>query len=139
MFTASHGGHSSERELAARCWDLAGINKRYEQFLAKYEPTFDAFKKREYVPDSECFVQRFLLIHEYRKFFFIDPELPAELLPEGWQGSRARELFHSFHQRLAEPANRFFDSVFEAPQRRKRQSNGVASAPPPLIAALGVR
>lgn len=138
-FTASHRGHSSEHELAAHCWDLAGINKRYEQFLAKYEPTFEAFTRREHVPDSECFVQRFLLIHEYRKFFFIDPELPAELLPEGWQGSRARELFHSFHHLLAEPANRFFDSVFEAPQRRKRHSNGASSAPPPLMAALGVR
>jgi phenylacetic acid degradation operon negative regulatory protein len=139
-FNASHTGHSTERELAARCWDLAGINRRYEQFLAKYEPTFETFRRRDHVPDSECFVQRFLLIHEYRKFFFIDPELPAELLPDGWRGTRARELFHSFHKRLAEPANRFFDSVFEAPpQRRKRHENGVASSPPPLMAALGVR
>lgn len=139
-FTAAHTGHSTQRELAARCWDLEGINRRYEQFVAKYQPTFEVFKSRDHVPDSECFVRRFLLIHEYRKFFFIDPELPAELLPDGWQGTRARELFHSFHQRLAEPANRFFDSVFEAPpQRRKRQGNGMASRPPPLITALGVR
>jgi phenylacetic acid degradation operon negative regulatory protein len=140
MFTASHTGHSAERELAARCWDLAGINRRYEQFLAKYEPTFDAFKRRERVPDSECFVQRFLLIHEYRKFFFIDPELPVELLPDGWRGRQARELFHTFHGQLAEPANRFFDSVFEAPpQRRKRQSDGLATSPTPLVAGLTVR
>jgi phenylacetic acid degradation operon negative regulatory protein len=139
-FCASHKGYSTERELADRCWDLAGINHRYQQFLARYEPTFEAFQRRDHVPDSECFVQRFLLIHEYRKFFFIDPELPADLLPDGWQGARARDLFHAFHQRLAEPANRFFDSVFEAPpQRRRRQGDGVATSPPPLMAALGVR
>jgi phenylacetic acid degradation operon negative regulatory protein len=136
-FTASHVGHSGERDLAARCWDLAGINRRYEQFLAKWEPVFEAFKRRDHVPDSECFVQRFMLIHEYRKFFFIDPELPTELVPDGWQGRRARELFLSFHDRLAAPANRFFDSTFETPpQRRRRQGIETASVRP-LVAAFG--
>ena len=63
----------------------------------------------------------FTLIHEYRKFFFLDPELPKELLPPGWQGRQAREVFRDFHERLAEPANRFFDSVFEAPPPRRRR------------------
>ena len=127
-FCAQHEGHSTDRDLAARCWDLEGINRRYEAFLARYQPTFAAFKRRSNVPDNECFVQRFLLIHEYRKFFFMDPELPAELLPDVWHGSEARELFHAFHGRLAEGANRYFDSVFEAPAQRRRRS-GSAQAP----------
>ena len=139
QFTAAHTGYSREHELASRCWDLSGINRRYEQFLARWEPVFQAFKQRD-VPDSECFVHRFMLIHEYRKFFFIDPELPEELLPTGWQGRRARELFLAFHDLLAEPANRFFDSVFEAPpQRRKRQGTDRAAPATQSLAAVGAR
>jgi phenylacetic acid degradation operon negative regulatory protein len=120
-FEATHDGKSTNRDLAARCWDLEGINRRYEAFLARYRPTFEAFSRRQDVADSECFVQRFSLIHEYRKFFFIDPELPTELLPDPWYGSEARNLFQHFHTRLAEGANRYFDSVFEAPERPGRR------------------
>jgi len=119
-FTASHMGISSDRELASRCWDLEGIDRRYQAFVEKYRPLFEELTERRDVADSECFVQRFLLIHEYRKFFFIDPELPAELVPECWHGFAARDLFHAFHDRLADAANSYFDSVFDAPPRRKR-------------------
>ena len=36
--------------------------------------------------DAECFVERTKLVHEYRKFLFLDPGLPKELLPEMWSG-----------------------------------------------------
>src|SRR4051794_9931564 len=66
MFTASHNGASDDRELAAKCWDLEGLNRRYEVFLSKYRPLLRDLQERQDVPPSECFVQRFLLIHEYR-------------------------------------------------------------------------
>src|SRR5207237_35500 len=69
FFTANHAGASDDRELAARCWDLVGLNRRYESFLQKYEPLLRDLERRDDVAPSECFVQRFLLIHEYRKFF----------------------------------------------------------------------
>lgn len=128
MFTASHAGGSSDRDLAARCWDLEGIDRRYEAFLHRYEPLFHELRERDSVTDSECFVQRFSLIHEYRRFFFMDPDLPAELLPWVWHGSAARKLFTTFHDLLAEPANRYFDSVFVAPAvARRRQSKTAAT------------
>jgi phenylacetic acid degradation operon negative regulatory protein len=34
----------------------------------------------------ECFVQRFMLIHEYRSSPYVDPNQPSELLPDGWLG-----------------------------------------------------
>jgi phenylacetic acid degradation operon negative regulatory protein len=120
-FTARHEGFSDDAALAARCWDLEGINARYETFLERYRPLYESFLTRRDVSDAECFVQRFNLLHEYRKFFFIDPDLPRELLPVGWQGTPARELFQDFHTLLAEPANRYLDSVFEGPAARRRK------------------
>ena len=122
FFTATHAGASDDRELATRCWDLVGLNQRYETFLQKYEPLLRDLERRAEVAPSECFVQRFLLIHEYRKFFFIDPELPKELLPDAWHGTPARELFRGFHGLLAERANQYFDSVFEGPPTRRKRS-----------------
>jgi phenylacetic acid degradation operon negative regulatory protein len=132
-FTATHHGTSDPRQLAARCWDLASINRRYQAFLAKWEPLLREFQHREEVADSECFVQRFLLIHEYRKFFFVDPELPTELLPEAWCGGRASDLFHTFHNLLADRANQYFDSVFEGPPARKKHVTHTPLAQPALV------
>ncbi|MBM2809763.1 MAG: PaaX family transcrtiptional regulator [Chloroflexi bacterium] len=134
-FTAAHTGTAAPRELAARCWDLEGINRRYEAFVAKYEPRFDAFTRRGVIPDNECFVERFLLIHEYRKFFFMDPELPRELLPDEWHGTLARGLFQRFHGLLAVGANQYFDSVFEGPPKRRKMGK---PDQPRLAAALVV-
>jgi phenylacetic acid degradation operon negative regulatory protein len=128
MFAAAHHGLSDERELGARCWDLDGINTRYRAFVEKWSPAFEEMRHRGDVADAECFVQRFLLIHEYRKFFFIDPDLPPELLPDVWCGTEARELFHAYHQFLAEGANRYFDSVFEAPPTKRRRSGAAAAS-----------
>ncbi|OLM30815.1 Phenylacetic acid degradation operon negative regulatory protein paaX [Pseudonocardia sp. Ae717_Ps2] len=44
------------------------------------------------------------LVHAWRRFPFLDPELPAELLPEHWAGSRATELFTTLHERWDAPA-----------------------------------
>ena len=122
-FSARHEGGSDSRELARRCWDLEGINRRYRDFLTRWEPVLTEMEGRQDVSDGECFVQRFLLIHEYRKFFFLDPELPPELLPEDWCGIRAGNLFHCLHQVMGEGANRYFDSVFEGPPARRKSAS----------------
>lgn len=44
------------------------------------------------------------LVHAWRRFPFLDPELPAELLPEQWAGSRAAELFTTLHEHWDAPA-----------------------------------
>lgn len=116
QFTAGFQGPRSEQELAARCWDLESINAAYAQFIAKHRALFLDCQQR---PDgdaawdaAECFVRRFTLIHEYRRFPFRDPHLPLELVPQEWCGTKATDLFHKYHQLLAEPANRYFDSVY---------------------------
>jgi phenylacetic acid degradation operon negative regulatory protein len=37
------------------------------------------------------------LVHEWRRFPFLDPQLPAELLPPQWIGARAASVFHERH------------------------------------------
>lgn len=108
------GPHESEK-LVRECWDLDEINKRYKRFIHHYSQKYasDQVKiKKGVMSDGECFVERTRLVHEYRKFLFIDPGLPEELLPDKWLGGRAATLFGDYYKVLAEPASRFFESVF---------------------------
>jgi phenylacetic acid degradation operon negative regulatory protein len=116
IFCAEHLGFSSNREIVASCWDLEGLNQNYAGFIAKYEPLLNEHKARlaegDGLEPSECFVQRFMLVHEYRSFPYVDPNLPAELLPDDWLGNKAIQLFREYHELLTAEANAFVDDVF---------------------------
>lgn len=116
IFSGDLDGFTSCRELIARCWNLDAINAEYTNFISQYELVFKDFSRRldanEKMDDSEFFVRRFMLIHEYRRFPFRDPHLPVELLPPDWHGEQATALFQKYHQLLAAGANRYFESVF---------------------------
>lgn len=120
LFTARHDGFADAASIVARCWDLPAINARYIAFINKYKPEYEQHCHRLETGDdlepSEYFVRRFNLIHEYRRFPYIDPELPAELLPADWRGTEAGALFRQYHDLLANKANAFFYSVYEQPR-----------------------
>jgi phenylacetic acid degradation operon negative regulatory protein len=107
VFRAEHVWPGDNRALAARCWDLQAINASYAAFQQTFRPYADG--KR--LTDRECLVVRFRLINGYRRFPFVDPGLPSDLLPEDWLGFAAADLFHTLHARLAPGANRHFDRM----------------------------
>ncbi len=125
IFKAKLQDYSDPYEVVSQCWNLGRIHETYANFIAKYSPKLDFHLKRiqdgENVKPDECFVERFNLIHEYRKLPFLDPDLPRELLPENWLRPRAAAIFDEFHDSLAEKANEYFDSV-----SRNYQGAGVA-------------
>jgi phenylacetic acid degradation operon negative regulatory protein len=116
IFCAEHLGFSSNQEVVDRCWDLEGLNQTYADFIAKYEPLLNEHKTRlaegNGLDPSECFVQRFMLVHEYRSFPYVDPNLPTELLPNDWLGDQAIQLFREYHELLTAGANALVDDVF---------------------------
>ncbi|GAG85888.1 unnamed protein product, partial [marine sediment metagenome] len=115
MFQAKHQESTDPEKIVSRCWDLGKIHQMYADFLTEYRPKLEGHLKRlqagETIEPSECFVERFKLIHEYRKLPFFDPDLPLELLPENWLRPQAAALFDECHGLLTEKANEYFDSV----------------------------
>ena len=104
-FHASYDGDS--RRLAARAWDLDGLAGAYSQwFVQARELTRLAGQGQ---PDETVFAIRSELVHEWRKFLFTDPGLPAELLPARWPGTEAAVVFHAEAERLLPAAARFVD------------------------------
>ena len=116
IFQAASQGFTDPKKIVSIGWDLTRIHKKYASFMEKYQPKLEDHLRRlrigEPIEPSECFVERFGLIHEYRKLPFFDPDLPKELLPENWLRPKAAVLFHEYHDLLANKANRYFDSVF---------------------------
>jgi phenylacetic acid degradation operon negative regulatory protein len=106
IFRAEHAGGATTAALARQAWDLGQIEERYEEFLAEFED--DA------TPDPLARVVE--LVHAWRRFPWIDPVLPAELLPAGWSGMRAAALFVSQHARWSSAAKAEWERITTASQ-----------------------
>lgn len=88
-------------DLLERAWDLRTLAMRYDEFIAVFRP-------RAPSTDESRFVALVDLVHEWRRFPFVDPEIPPELLPPHWPGRRAKELFDVRHAAWASAANSWY-------------------------------
>ena len=89
-WTGSASGLGDEQRLLADAWDLADVEERYLSFL-------QAFEDRAAGSPAEAFVAQVELVQEWRRFPFLDPDLPTELLDHDWPGPRAATAFHDRH------------------------------------------
>lgn len=98
-FLANYGALGQERDLVASAWNLAEVAARYDAFVAEFA---------DLTPDPPDGVLRAqtLLVHEWRRFPFLDPQLPAELLPAKWSGTTATALFTEKHTCWRDPARK---------------------------------
>ena len=106
VFLASVGSMHGLPALVARAWDLTGLVDRYEAFVAEFKPYM-----RRTVDDDAAFLVRTRLMHMFRGFPFLDPELPEELAPVSRQRDAAVAVFRSVFDRLADGSQRHFDAV----------------------------
>lgn len=93
-FVGPFGAIGTPRQVVEQAWDLAEVEAAYEEFIATFS---DA------TPDgpAETLAHQIHLVHAWRRFPFLDPKLPGELLPDGWAGARAAALFERRHERWA--------------------------------------
>lgn len=98
-FLANYGALGREREMVADAWDLAEVAHRYDRFIDEFTDLTPT------TPDGILRAQT-LLVHEWRRFPFLDPQLPSALLPPTWSGTTATALFTDRHLRWRAPARR---------------------------------
>ncbi len=109
IFESSHRGPGSDAALVARCWNLPAIAAAYERFTELYRPRLNAERSARTFGERDAFVERLWLVHDYRKFTYVDPALPSVLLPAHWPGSTAAAIFREYYALLYDRSNRFFD------------------------------
>ncbi|UUU20507.1 PaaX family transcriptional regulator [Streptomyces sp. DSM 40750] len=103
-FTASYGTVGSEAAMVARAWDLTEVEDRYEAFI-------DEFTGLRPADGDAVLHAQTMLVHEWRRFPFLDPRLPPQLLPAGWSGAKAADLFHGRHAEWTPAALRRWDEL----------------------------
>lgn len=107
-FVGHYGGIGRPSDVVAQAWELDRVEQAYQEFLDEFGPDLD----RDDGGDGgggggdvgDVLARQVRLVHAWRRFPFLDPELPAELLPEQWAGARAAELFAVLHARWDAPA-----------------------------------
>ncbi len=109
-------------ERAGRAWDLQTLAAEYvawrdfaQRLLADPDSAIAAIAGAG--EDERAFAVRSVLVHEWRKFLFTDPGLPADLLPRDWVGHEAARFFAQEVGRLMPAASRFVDSCLTDPDR----------------------
>jgi phenylacetic acid degradation operon negative regulatory protein len=106
-FTSTYGEVGEQETMVARSWDLTELKDRYEDFIDRFTGLNPTGGRAVLRAQTE-------LVHEWRRFPFLDPQLPAELLPAKWSGTKAGELFHHKHVDWRPDAQQYWDDIVEA-------------------------
>jgi phenylacetic acid degradation operon negative regulatory protein len=104
FFVAQLGDMDDPRQLVSDAWDLDSVTEQYRAFIQ------DFVRLRPGSPEA-CFRQQTLLVHAWRRFPFLDPDLPAELLPAEWPRDRAHALFVECHEAWSTGARAHFAAL----------------------------
>ena len=92
VFVGRHQPSPKATELTSMvraAWDLADLEQRYERFLVRFAD--------DEVDDPLAGTTG--LVHAWRRFPWIDPLLPDQLLPAPWNGVTAAARFAELHAR----------------------------------------
>lgn len=95
-----------------RAWDLPDLAARYRAFVTEFACYADP-AARAALDDRAALVLRTRLVHIFRQFPTIDPELPVDLVAPPDCRADAVALFHDLYPALAIPARRYFDRQVE--------------------------
>jgi phenylacetic acid degradation operon negative regulatory protein len=106
-FVGPFGLIGQQRELVAQAWNLRGVEAAYQDFSS-------TFATAEPATARDVLREQIHLVHAWRRFPFLDPQLPADLLPGTWAGAKAAELFRDRHERWADTANRYWRQLLTA-------------------------
>jgi len=105
-FTSRYGDIGEQELMVARSWDLSNLKDRYEDFI-------DTFTGLNPSGGEAILRAQTRLVHEWRRFPFLDPRLPRQLLPGDWSGAKASELFHRTHVDWRPEAQQHWDTLID--------------------------
>src|SRR5208282_4124287 len=101
LFRADYQAFGDLREQIPHWWDLTRLQRLYQAFLDAAGPEL---ARAGVTSPGAAFAGYVRALTAWRRLPFLDPGLPAELLPEGWNGLSADRAFGALRERLADPA-----------------------------------
>lgn len=89
----------------ARWWDLDDLQAQYGAYVDEWSPVLATWRRRRSVAPAAAFADYVGTLTSWRRLAYLDPGLPAEVLPAGWQGARAAEVFFRLREVLEAAAH----------------------------------
>lgn len=86
------------QDLARECWNLEAIGATYREFTDRLRPVLRALRGTRTLDPEQCFLVQTLTMHDFRRALLHDPQLPEQLMPNGWSGTVARELCRDLYR-----------------------------------------
>jgi phenylacetic acid degradation operon negative regulatory protein len=110
IFRAEHLGYPDLAGQVRRWWDLDALATEYQRFIRGYRPL--ARRIARHPPTGQqAFREYVSMLIAWQRLPYLDPGLPLHLLPAGWSGITAGQLFDEIDGRLRGPAMRHAESV----------------------------
>jgi phenylacetic acid degradation operon negative regulatory protein len=100
FFRGSYLGVGSVDARVGEWWDLTGVAALYDEFLAEHRP----LARLRGADPARAFAAYVPMLTAWRRFPYLDPGIPLELLPARWPGVAAGDLFETLDARLRDPA-----------------------------------
>ncbi|MEV7187039.1 PaaX family transcriptional regulator C-terminal domain-containing protein [Kitasatospora sp. NPDC093102] len=111
FLSAEYAGFADLPTAVASWWDLPAIEAQYAAFADAWRPAAEELRGRSAVDPAEAFRDYVPMLTRWRRLPYLDPGLPAQLLPAGWNAVPARAVFTELHGLLAEPSLRYVEKV----------------------------
>jgi phenylacetic acid degradation operon negative regulatory protein len=128
MFVGLRPGILELEPMIVRAWDLQALTARYRRFVEEFEP-YSSRRACARLDDRDAFAIRTRLMHAYRGFMSLDPELPDRMMPGARWRTRAIHIFGRASAALEEPAFRYFREVAHLAGERTSDGRPTGDAP----------
>lgn len=109
LFHADHLGFGDAAALVAEWWDLAAIDEQYRAFVAQCQPLLRRWRREGDVAGTgqSAHADYVRLLTIWRQLPYLDPGLPAALLPPRWAGASAANAFAEVQELLENRAREY--------------------------------
>ena len=93
IFVGDYVGGQDLTTLLYGSWDLAAIDRRYREFIARFQDEAATLEASGVLGQQQAFTAYLGVVDQWRKLPFRDPGLPRAVLAEDWSAPAAVALF----------------------------------------------
>lgn len=112
LFRGEYLGVEDLSSRVAQWWDLESLRQLYAEFTRAYRPVRE--RTEDLTDTRDAFAAYVPMLTAWRRLPYLDPGLPLECLPTGWEGVEAGELFGALDRRLRPEAADHAHAVLRA-------------------------
>jgi phenylacetic acid degradation operon negative regulatory protein len=110
ILDVAYSGVETSRRLVNESWDLKALRTMYGKFSQRWGPVLQRWASPVNTSPDAAFIDYISAVADWRRLPFLDPGLPIEVLPKGWEGEKAKWIYFSLIGRIDDLALKYVKS-----------------------------